>query len=55
MLEDVRNIQVSQSFFQRIFGVGWVGISSSGQSGIEIGVDGIPDPEMVRGLINQGR
>jgi uncharacterized membrane protein YdbT with pleckstrin-like domain len=52
---DVRNIQLSQSFFQRMLGVGSVGISSSGQSEIEIAVAGIPDPELVRGLLNQHR
>ncbi|WZO97547.1 PH domain-containing protein [Isosphaeraceae bacterium EP7] len=53
--EDVRNIQLNQSFFQRILGVGSVGISSSGQSGVEIDVAGIPDPEQVRALLNQYR
>lgn len=28
---DVRNVQIDQSFFQRIFGVGRIAISSSGQ------------------------
>ena len=51
----VRNIQVSQSFFQRIFGVGSIGISSAGQSGIEIDVQGMRDPEKVRSLIEQYR
>jgi uncharacterized membrane protein YdbT with pleckstrin-like domain len=52
---DVRNIQLNQSFFQRMLGVGSVGISSSGQSGVEIEVAGIPDPEQVRALLNQYR
>jgi hypothetical protein len=49
--QDVRNVQVQQSFFQRITGVGDVGISSSAQSTIEIEVSGIPSPENVRELI----
>ena len=53
--ENVRNIQVRQSFLQRILNVGWVGISSAGQSGVEIEVDGIPDPEMVKQIIDDHR
>ena len=41
--EDVRNVQLDQTFFQRLFSVGTIGISSSGQSGLEISVSGIPD------------
>ncbi len=52
---NVRNIIVRQSFFQRIMGVGYVGISSSGQSGIEIEVNGIPDPERVKQIIDDCR
>ena len=47
---DVRNVQLDQTFFQRILGVGQVGISSSGQSGLEISVTGIPDPDLVKRL-----
>jgi uncharacterized membrane protein YdbT with pleckstrin-like domain len=52
---NVRNIQIDQSFFQRVFGVGTIGISSAGQSGIEIQVAGLRDPEQVRSLIDQHR
>jgi len=53
--EDVRNIQLQQSIFQRLMGVGDVAISTSGQSTVEIEVRGIPDPERVRDLINRSR
>ena len=53
--EDVRNIQVSQSFVQRLMGVGSIGLSTAGQNDIEIRVDGIPDPNAVRELINRSR
>lgn len=53
--ENVRNIQVKQSFFQRIMGVGYVGISSAGQSGVEIEVDGMPDPERIKQIIDEHR
>ena len=53
--ENVRNIIVRQSVFQRMMGTGYVGISSSGQSDIEIEINGIPDPELVKELIDECR
>lgn len=53
--QDVRNVQLKQTFFQRIFDVGSLGISSSGQSGVEIFVSGIPDPAGVKDLIDKHR
>ena len=53
--QDVRNVQLDQTFFQRIFDVGSIGISSAGQSGLEISVNGIPDPDRVKELIDQHR
>jgi uncharacterized membrane protein YdbT with pleckstrin-like domain len=53
--EDVRSIQVSQSLFQRICGVGSIGISSAGQSGVEISATGIPAPNNVREIIDAHR
>ncbi len=53
--ENVRNIQVRQSFMQRMLGVGWVGISSAGQSGVEIEIGGIPDPDFVKQIIDDHR
>ena len=53
--QDVRNVQLNQTFFQRLLNVGWLGISSSGQSGVEIAVAGMPDPERVKRLIDQYR
>ena len=53
--ENVRNIIVRQTFFQRIMGVGYVGISSAGQGGIEIEVNGIPETERVKQIIDDCR
>lgn len=53
--ENVRNIIVRQTFFQRLFGVGYIGISSAGQSGIEIEVNGIPDPDRIKEIIDDCR
>jgi hypothetical protein len=43
---------IDQTFFQRIFGVGTVGISSSGQAGIEIQVEGMPRRYEIKQLID---
>ena len=53
--QDVRNVQLKQTFFQRLLGVGSLGISSAGQAGLEVSVSGIPDPEQVKDLIDQHR
>ena len=52
---DVRNVQLTQTFFQRIFGVGRLAISSSGQDGMEIDVTGIPTPAKAKGIIDANR
>lgn len=52
---NVRNIQVRQSPLQRLLNVGWLGISSAGQSGLEIEVNGILDPERVKEIIDEYR
>lgn len=49
---DIRNIQVTQSFRDRIFRVGQLGISSSGQDQIEIVVKDIPNPDRIRQIID---
>ncbi len=53
--ENIRNIQINQSFLQRIFNVGDIGIASAGQSDVEIQVKGIPGPREVKQLIDQYR
>lgn len=52
---NVRNIQLRQGPLQRMLKVGYLGISSAGQGGIEIEVQGIPDPEGVKKLIDEYR
>jgi len=52
---DVRNVQLSQSLLQRIFGVGEIGISSAGQGGVELQVAGIPGPARVKRAIDEYR
>lgn len=52
---DVRNVQIVQTFAQRIMGVGTINISSSGQGEIEICVHGIPNPHEVHRIIENER
>ena len=52
-LDHVRNVQLEQRFLQRLLGVGRIGISTSGQSGVEIEVNGIPSPAKVKSIIDR--
>ena len=52
---DVRNIEITQSVSQRLFGVGTIGIASAGQAGIEIQFKGVRDPDGVKALIDRYR
>ncbi len=53
--DNVRNVQLSQSLSQRLFGVGTLGISSAGQAGMEIEIAGIPNPEKAKTIIDSNR
>ncbi len=55
MHADIRNLQIKQSFWQRIKDVGEVGISSSAQDDIEIDMKDIPRPYHVRDVIDAYR
>lgn len=52
---DLRNVQVSQGFLDRMVGVGRLELSSAGQSNVEIQVAGLPDPQGIAGLIRDHR
>lgn len=49
--DDVRNLQVEQSGADRLFGVGNLFVSSSGQDDLEIRAFGIPHPEHAADVI----
>jgi len=49
-IQDLRNINVNQSLWQRIMGVGDVEFSSAGGSGIEVSFRGVSDPLQVKAL-----
>lgn len=53
--DDVRNIQLDQSFAQRLLMVGGIGISSSGQDELEVVAHGLPHPERIIELIRENQ
>ena len=50
--QDVRDIQISQTFWQRIGGTGSIEISSAGQTGVIVAA-GIKDPQKIATLIRE--
>ena len=50
--DNIRNVQVDQSFWNRVWKVGTMGISSSAQAGVEIEAKHIPKPHHVRKVID---
>ncbi|MCB9845575.1 MAG: PH domain-containing protein [Phycisphaeraceae bacterium] len=50
--DSIRNVQVDQSFLDRICRVGRVSISSSGQDDLEICVRDLPNPNRIREIID---
>jgi len=49
---DVRLLQVDQSFFQRMLGVGTVSVASAGSGEVEIMVAGLKNPEHIKETID---
>jgi hypothetical protein len=52
---DVKNIQVEQSFIQRLLNTGTIKISSAGQNDFEIEIQGMPRPYEIKGIIDLHR
>ena len=53
--DHVRNINVKQSFIERVFNVGAIGIASAGQSGTEIEMNDLPNPDYIKEVIDAYR
>ncbi|QDV23233.1 PH domain-containing protein [Aureliella helgolandensis] len=53
--DDVRNIQLDQSLFQRLMRIGQIGISSSGQDDLEIVASRISSPGLIVETIRQNQ
>ena len=47
-VSDIRLVNLRQSLWQRLFGVGCLDISSAGHSGVEVQFIGVPDAEQVK-------
>lgn len=54
-VSDIRNVQVNQGIIQRMFDIGNVGVSTAGQSGVEIVFSGIKRPQPVADMIREQR
>lgn len=52
-VRDLRNVNVRQSFFQRLFGVGDIEFSSAGGTGIEVTFYGVLDPIGVKDRVQR--
>lgn len=50
--DNIRNVQVDQSFWNRVWNVGSIGISSSAQSGVEIHAKSLAKPHHIRKVID---
>lgn len=50
--ENIRNIQITQTFLERLLNVGTLAIASAGQSGVEIQVQSLPGPDEIRKIID---
>lgn len=55
LLDHIRNVTIEQNVLERLAGAGTIGISSSGQSDIEIEVVGLHRPDTLRALIDSHR
>lgn len=51
--DDVRNLQVEQTFIERMLNVGDLAISSAGQDDLEIDIDGVTRPEEIAAIIRE--
>lgn len=54
-VDDVRDIEITRAMWQRIVGTGTLSLSTSGESGMEIEIEGLRQPERVREIINNLR
>jgi predicted RNA-binding Zn-ribbon protein involved in translation (DUF1610 family) len=53
--DQVQDIQITQTFPQRVLGVGRFGLDGGGTDDVEIVVDDMPDPARLRELVDQYR
>lgn len=49
---DIRNVEITQTFWQRVWNVGTIGISSAADDRDEVYMERVPRPEQVRRIID---
>lgn len=54
-IQDVRDVEITRTLGQRMRGTGTLSLSTAGESGMEIEVSGLAQPERVREIINRLR
>lgn len=54
-IADIRAVEVDQTLWGRMTGIGTIRIASAGSDGWEINVDAMPNPKKIRRIINEGR
>jgi len=54
-IEDIKNVQIKQSLFNRLFGVGSLEVATAGTSGVEIVISGIANPNEAKSIIEAQR
>lgn len=52
-IRDIRNINMSQFLWERIFGVGSVAIASAGTGTVDVMFSGIKNPKTIRDLVRK--
>lgn len=52
---DIKNVILTQSFFERLVGTGTVGLSTSAGDGVEVVLIGVPQAEAVKEAIREAR
>ena len=50
--DNIRNVKITQSFWQRVWNVGTIGISSAGQDDIEVEMADLPGPHEIARIID---
>lgn len=54
-ITSLRSVSISQSFSERFLNIGTLKLSTSGESGYDVVLPGLPDPKGVRDFINSKR
>jgi len=54
-MAEINTVEVSQTFWQRLFGIGDIRMATSGVEGYELSARGLPHPAAIDALINAQR